>query len=134
TNTTGTPTATGPVALTGSTASATLNVLTAPTLAKAFGVADLASGGNTSLTVTIGNTNASALTLTSALTDTFPAGMTIGTAGNTGTCAGVTATAGTNNFSIASGTSIPAGGCTVIVNVTSSTPGAATNTIAAGAL
>lgn len=105
-----------------------------PTIAKSFGVSSIASGGNTSLTVTIGNTNAGALFLTSLFTDTLPTGMTIGTAGNTGTCTGVTATAGAGSFTIANGASIPAGGCTVIVNVTSSTPGAAVNTIAAGDL
>jgi uncharacterized repeat protein (TIGR01451 family) len=114
--------------------SGTLTVLAPPTIAKAFAVGNLASGGNTSLTVTIGNTNAGAITLTGALPDTFPTGMTIGTAGNTGTCGGVTAAAGAGSFTMANGTSIPAGGCTIIVNVTSSTVGAATNTIAAGAL
>src|SRR6185503_18013216 len=84
-NTTGTVTATGPVALTGGTANASLTVGVPPTITKSFGVTNLASGGNTNLTVTIGNTNASAITLTSALTDTFPTGMTINTAGNAGT-------------------------------------------------
>ena len=134
-NTTGTASATGPVALTGLTANATLTVAAvAPTITKAFAVGSLASGGNTNLTVTVGNTNGGAIALTSALTDTFPAGMTINTAGNTGTCAGVTATAGAGNFVLANGTAIPAGGCTIIVNVKSSTAGAAINTIAAGAL
>ena len=111
-----------------------VTVLNPPTITKAFSVTDLAAGGNTDLTVTIGNANAGAITLTSALTDTFPAGMTINTVGNTGTCTGVTATAGAGNFTIANGTSIPAGGCTVIVNVTSTTAGVATNTIPAGDL
>ena len=84
--------------------------------------------------MSIGNANAGAIVLTSALTDAFPAGMTINTAGNTGTCTGVTATAGAGNFSIANGNTIPAGGCTVIVNVTSSTAGAALNSIAIGDL
>jgi uncharacterized repeat protein (TIGR01451 family) len=134
-NTTGAPTATGPVALTGGAASATLTVApAAPTVSVSFGAESLASGGNTSLTLNIGNGNAGAIPLTGALTDTLPAGMKIGTAGNTGTCGGVTANAGAGSFSIASGTSIPAGGCTVIVNVTSSTEGPAVNSIAAGAL
>ena len=72
----------------------------------------MAAGDNTNLTVTIGNTNASTITLTSALTDIFPANMTIAAAGNTGTCTGVTATAGDNKFTMASGTAIPAGGDT----------------------
>ncbi|MDP2990790.1 MAG: hypothetical protein Q8O57_09535, partial [Kiritimatiellota bacterium] len=110
-------------------ANLTVSTLVAPTVAKSFVAANLASGGNTNLTVTIGNTNLVAITLTADLVDTFPAGMTINTAGNTGSCTGVTATAGASSFTMAGGTSIPAGGCTVIVNVTSSTAGVATNTI-----
>lgn len=113
---------------------ATLIVAYPPTVTKSFAVGSLASGGNTNLTLTIGNTNSGAISLLSQFTDTLPAGMTIATAGNSGTCSGVTATAGANSFSIANGTSIPAGGCTVIVNITSSTAGAATNNIAIGAL
>ena len=134
TNTTGTPTSTGPVALTGSAATATLNGTQAPTVTKTFAVPALANGGNTNMTVTISNTNASAITLTSAFTDSFPAGMTINSAGNSGSCGGVTATAGSGSFTMANGSSIPTGGCTVIVNVTSSSAGAAVNTIAANAL
>ena len=114
---------------------ACVTVLAFPTLSKAFTPASIASGGSSTLTVTLGNSNASAITLTSALTDNFPAGVTIGTAGNTGTCSGVTATAGATSFTVANGTSIAATtGCTVVVNVTSSTVGAATNTIPIGAL
>jgi len=134
-NTTGAPSATGPATVGGSAGSATLTVNPiAPTVAEAFGVSNLASGGSTTLTLTIGNGNTGAIALTSALTDTLPTGMTIGTTGNSGTCAGVTATAGAGSFSMASGASIPAGGCTVVVNVTSSTAGVATETINAGDL
>ncbi len=86
---------------TGGTASASLTVLIPPTISKAFAVSNIASGGNTSLTVTIGNSNASAITLTSVLTDTLPTGMTINTAGNSGTCTGVTPTAGAGSFTMA---------------------------------
>jgi uncharacterized repeat protein (TIGR01451 family) len=134
-NVTGAAAAAGPVALTGTTGSATLTVTPiAPTVSKAFASSTIASGGNTNLTVTLGNDNAGPITLTSALTDSFPSGLTIGSAGNTGSCAGVTATAGAGSFTMASGSSIPAGGCTIIVNVKSSTAGAALNSIAAGAL
>jgi len=134
-NTTGTPASTGPIALTGTAANATLTMLVPPTISKAFTASNIASGGNTSLTVTIGNSNASAISLTGLLTDTLPTGMTILTpGGNSGTCTGVTATANVASFSMASGTSIPAAGCTVIVNVTSSTAGPATNTFGVGAL
>lgn len=131
-NTTGAPSATGPVSLTGTTATATLAI--SPTVTKSFASSNISSGSNTNLTVTIGNSNATAITLSSAFTDTFPAGMTINTAGNSGTCPSVTATAGATSFTMASGASIPTGGCTVIVNVTKSTVGTVTNTIASNAL
>ena len=118
-------------------ASANVNVLTPPTVAKAFGAASFAPGGNTSVTITIGNTNGMAITTSAVFTDALPAApgaMTVNTTGNTGTCSGVTATAGSANITMASGTSIPAGGCTIIVSVTAVTLGTYNNTIAAGAL
>ncbi len=88
-NTTGMPASTGPIALTGTAANATLTMLVPPTISKAFTASNIASGGNTSLTVTIGNSNASAISLTGILTDTLPTGMTILTpGGNSGTCTG----------------------------------------------
>ena len=119
---------------TAASASLTVTALNAPTLTKTSAAAAIAAGGNTNLTITIGNSNAVAITLSAVFTDTFPSGMTLNTAGNSGTCTGVTATAGANNITIANATSIPAGGCTIIINVTSSTAGANTNTLAAGAL
>ncbi len=118
----------------GPNASATLTVLAPPTIAKVFSPTTIASGANSTLTVNISNPNTAAIFLTALFTDTFPAGMTINTAGNSGSCTAVTATAGAGSFTIANGTSIPAGGCTVIVDVTSSTVGTPTNTIAAGTL
>ena len=118
-------------------ASANVNVVARPTVTKAFGAATFGSAGNTSLTITIGNTNAVAITTSAVLTDTLPVApgaMTVNIAGSTGTCANVTATAGSSSITMASGTSIPAGGCTIIVNVTATTVGVYTNTIAAGAL
>lgn len=117
--------------------SASNTILIRPTVSKAFGVASFLPGGNTSATITIGNANGAPITTTSVFTDALPAApgpMTVNTAGNTGTCPNVTATAGSNSISMASGTVIPAGGCTIIVNVTATTVGTYTNTIAAGAL
>ncbi|WP_460596085.1 DUF7933 domain-containing protein [Geomonas sp. Red276] len=134
-NTTAPPTATGPAALTGTGASATLTVAPiAPTVAEDFAATNLPTGGTTTLTVTLGNANAGAIALTSAFTDVLPAGMTIGTAGSTGTCGGVTATAGSTSFTMASGSTIPTGGCTIIVNIVSSGAGSGSDTIAVGDL
>ena len=90
------------------------------------------------MTLTLGNSNASAITLSSVLTDTLPVSpgaMVIATPNNLGgTCSGVTAVAGSGTITVASGTSIPPGGCTVTVDITASTLGTYTNTIPAGGL
>ncbi|MHB8764078.1 MAG: DUF7933 domain-containing protein, partial [Deferrisomatales bacterium] len=134
-NTTGAPVTTGPVPLTGTPAGpVTLTVSSTPTVAQAFDPAAIAAGGTSALTVTLGNPNGAAIALTDDFTVTLPAGMTLAAAGSTGTCAGVTAANGAGSVSVANGTSLPAGDCTVVVTVTSTTPGTATHTVAAGAL
>src|SRR6185503_1275777 len=73
-NTTGAPTATGPVALTGSAVgpiTLTVTGAVAPTVTKAFTASTLAVGSTTTLTITVQNTNAVALTSV-AFTDTYP--------------------------------------------------------------
>ncbi len=116
---------------------ATNTIQMRPTVTKSFGSPAIAAGATTSLTINVGNANTIAITLSSALTDTLPAApgpMTVKTTGNTGTCAGVTATAGSGSVTMANGTSIPAGGCTIVVAVTAITAGTYINTIAAGQL
>ncbi|MCX7256077.1 MAG: hypothetical protein NTZ64_04895 [Polaromonas sp.] len=111
-------------------ATATLLVVNTPGIAKAFGTSPIAVGGSTTLTFTLSNTNATALT-GAAFTDNL-VNMSIATPGAaTGSCTGV----GTNLFSAGqtalnfTGLTIPASGsCTVIVNVTSSTAGVNPNT------
>jgi hypothetical protein len=118
-------------------ASDTLTVtVVAPTMSKSFSPSSITAGSTSTLTISLGNTNASAATLSAILTDTLPAGMTVASTPNIGdTCGGtVTAGAGSGTVTYASGATIPSGGCTITVDVTSSTPGDAVNTIAAGAL
>lgn len=123
------------------TANADLNVNDLPTITKAFSTDPIAYGATSTLTITLGNTNASSATLTSPLIDTLP------TAGNGdvvvavtpnigGTCntANVTAIAGASTITYASGAIIPSGGCTITVDISSTTPGTHTNTIAVGDL
>ncbi len=115
----------------------TLLVLNLPTVTKAFASSTILLGATSTLTITLGNANASAITLTSILTDSLPAGVVVATPNAlAGTCTAgsVSATAGGTSVSYASGASIASGGCTIIVNVTSTVPGVYTNTIAAGAL
>jgi hypothetical protein len=124
-----------------SAATATLTVtpaLVAPTLSKAFSPASVTVDTASTLTLTLGNTNASALSLTAALTDTLPSGLVVSnpaSAATTCPSGSVTATAGSGSVTLASGTQIPANGsCTVTVHVQSATAGSYVNTIAAGAL
>jgi uncharacterized repeat protein (TIGR01451 family) len=120
---------TGPLATNGGTAPPasaplTVNAL-GPTLTKAIAPATIAPGGTATLTLALGNTGSSPLTLTAAFVDNMPAGVTT-TSGNTGTCAGVSVASTT--ITMASGSTIPPGGCTIVVTITSSTPGTVTNT------
>ncbi len=111
------------------------------TISKSFGADPIAIGGISTLTITLGNINATAATLTANLVDTLPTAgngdVVVATTPNIGgTCnsANVTAIAGTTAITYASGATIPAGGCTITVDVTSATAGIYTNTIAADAL
>ena len=123
---------------TGNSANATLTVvaLNVPTLSKSFASAGpIAPGTANSLTLTLGNSNASAITLSAALVDNLPSGMTVASPANSsGSCVGVTATPGANKITLAAGASIPPGACTVVADVVASTGGNFTNTLAAGAL
>jgi hypothetical protein len=109
-----------------------------PTIGKAFAPGSVLTGMDSVLTLTLGNANASAATLTSTLVDTFPSGLVVSTSpGASTTCPGgsVTAQSGQGSFSLSSGAGIPANGaCTVSVNVRSATAGSYVNTIPVGAL
>jgi uncharacterized repeat protein (TIGR01451 family) len=85
------------------------------------------------LTYNLGNTTGYPMTLTSAFSNTLPAGMTIVGASPGGTCTGVTATTGSNTVAMANGTQIPNGGCTITVSVASSAVGTRTVSVPAGA-
>jgi uncharacterized repeat protein (TIGR01451 family) len=114
-----------------------------PTITKAFSPNNIVGVPATStLTLTLGNSNTVPIYAIQTLTDTFPTGLTVNNPNNLGgTCTTdaanvgkVTATAGSNTLSIVDGLKIPAGGCTITVDVRTSTTGTFPNTIAAGAL
>ncbi len=125
-----------------SATTATLTVFAAPTFAKAFAAPkNVAVGGATTLTFTLTNGNAQALTGATFIDD-FPAGVGLANATVGGSCAagavqsrattGATPfgaiTAGHISIQVA-GYTIPASGsCTIVVNVVSSTAGAKANT------
>ncbi|HVO52005.1 MAG TPA: DUF11 domain-containing protein, partial [Thermoanaerobaculia bacterium] len=120
-------------------ASASLAVgsaLLPPTMAKAFSPSAIAVGGTSTLTITLGNPNAGALTLAGDFTDSLPGNVAVAAIPNVGgTCMAtgvVTASGGTVTW--AAGSTIPSGGCTINVDVTSAVPGSYTNTIPATAL
>jgi outer membrane lipase/esterase len=107
-----------------------------------FAPAAFQSGGTSRLTITLGNTNPNGATafLISTLTDTLPPGLTVANpAGIGGSCTAgaIGASAGGRSVSYGSDAPIPAGGCTIQVNVTgtSTTRNTSyTDSIAAGAL
>ncbi len=113
-------------------------ILVAPTVTKAFAPATVTTGSPSTLTITLANTNATAATLSAALTDNLPNGLVVAStpaAATTCTSGTVTAAAGTGSVSLASGAQIPANGnCTVTVNVSAALPGSYANVIPGGAL
>ncbi|HPM65951.1 MAG TPA: SdrD B-like domain-containing protein [Piscinibacter sp.] len=124
-------------------ASAPFTTLTPPTLGKQFSPVQIASGGSATLRISLGNPNASAITLTSALVDNLPvapsqmrlsASTPLVTAQTTCTLGSITAAANATSVTYASGASIPPGGCVIVVNVTGSAEGTYNNVIAASGL
>ena len=119
--------------------SARLVVSTPPTVTKQFAPAVIPPNGISTLTIVLGNSNSSDVTLTSAFVDTLPTApgaiVVAATPNVVKTCPGtVTAAAGSGTVTYASGAIVPAGGCTISVDVTGATPGDHTNNIPAGAL
>jgi len=93
---------------TGGTASASINVVAPPSIAKAFNPAAIALNGTTSLTFTITNPIANTVALTGvAFTDTFPTGLTL--ANSSASICGGTLTA-------IAPTSIGLSGATIAIN------------------
>ena len=125
-------------------ATAAFTVAVPPTLGKQFSPVQIGSGGNTKLRIVLGNSNAVAISTTANLIDTLPqtpGALTIGTpaidsvtADPLPRCTGASASTGGTTITIASGTSIPAGGCVVIANVTGTVDGIYNNVIPASAL
>jgi uncharacterized repeat protein (TIGR01451 family) len=106
-----------------------------PTVAKSFAPDTISQGGISTLTIQLGNAFGAAITLTSPFVDTLPANVLVAPTpdiGGTCTTTNVVANAGTVTYN--SGSTIPNGGCTITVQVTSATNAVYVNTIPAGAL
>ncbi len=116
---------------TGGTASASINVVAPPSIAKVFNPSTIVLNATTSLTFTITNPAANAVAETGvAFADTLPAGIVVATPnGLTNTCGGTaTAVAGSGSISLTGGTIAAGNVCTVTVNVTGTSSGNFTNT------
>ncbi len=101
----------------------------APTITKVFSPDNIAVNGTSTLTITITNPNAFALT-NAAMTDTYPTEITNTTPANASTdCGGIlTAVDGGGNVTLSGGTIPASGSCSITVDVTSATQGTHTNT------
>jgi Domain of unknown function (DUF4214) len=116
----------------GAAASASINVVAPPAIAKTFGKAVIPLNGLTTLTFTLTNPAANAVALTGVgFNDTLPAGMVVATPNGLGnTCGGTpTAVAGSGTVSISGVTLAINGSCTVAVNVRGTAPGIDVNTV-----
>ncbi|MDX2255926.1 MAG: hypothetical protein NW214_10445 [Pseudanabaenaceae cyanobacterium bins.39] len=114
---------------------ATVTAAILPTVAKSFAPATINQGGISTLTIQLGNASGAAITLTSPLVDTLPSNVLVATTPNIGgtcTTANVATTATTITYN--NGSTIPNGGCTITVQVTSATNGVYVNTIPINAL
>jgi uncharacterized repeat protein (TIGR01451 family) len=117
----------------GNTASANITVVAPPTVSKAFGAATIPLNGTTSLTLTVGNPNATVALTGIAFSDTLPAGLVVATPnGQGGTCTGtITDVAGSSSVSLAGGSLGTSANCTITLNVTGTTAGVKNNTTGA---
>jgi CSLREA domain-containing protein/uncharacterized repeat protein (TIGR01451 family) len=109
---------------------ASLDVIQAPTVAKAFGAASIPLNGSTSLTFNFSNPNATTSLVGIALNDTLPSGLVVANPnGLGGTCsADVTANPGSNSIAVVNLVVAGAASCTVVVNVTGISGGTKNNT------
>lgn len=121
-------TADGGININSTTANTT--VVHPPTVSKAFGAANIATGANTTLTFTVGNANPATAFTNVAFTDNLPAGLVVATPnGLVNNCGGtVSAAAGSGTISVSALSRAANSTCTIVVNVTGTTEGAKNNT------
>jgi uncharacterized repeat protein (TIGR01451 family) len=114
-----------------SAATATLSVLPHPSVSKQFVPPAIQPSGTSTLTITLANSSATAVT-GAAFTDTYPAGV-VNNGAPSSNCGGSLTSTG-NSVSLSGGI-IPANGtCFVSINVTSSTSGSYGNLLPVGGL
>ncbi|HLJ27705.1 MAG TPA: Ig-like domain-containing protein [Candidatus Angelobacter sp.] len=109
---------------------ATIAVVAAAGISKAFGAANIPLTGTTSLTFTLNNPNATVALIGVGFTDTLPAGLVVATPnGLTGSCGGgtITAAAGSGSVTLTGATLAASASCTFAVNVRAIAGGAQVN-------
>jgi predicted outer membrane repeat protein len=115
----------------GTTSNGSTVVVAGPTLSAAFGASSIPLNGTTTLTFTLNNPNSSTDFTGVQFSDSLPTGATIvvaATPGVSNTCGGtVTAVAGAGTISLSGGTLGHGASCTVVVTVTGTAAGTATN-------
>ncbi len=117
---------------TGNTSTASVTVISPPSITKSFGATGIAIGGSASLSFTVTNPNATGSLTGVTFTDTLPAGLVVSSPNAlTGTCGGgtITATAGASSVGLAAATLAGAASCTFSVNVTGTTAGVKNNSV-----
>jgi fimbrial isopeptide formation D2 family protein len=113
---------------TGGTASASINVVAPPSIAKVFNPSSIALNATTSLTFTITNPAANAVALTGvAFTDTLPTGLTVANASAT-VCGGTLTTTAPTGIALSGATINANSQCQFSVTVTGAAAGSYTNT------
>ena len=113
---------------TGGTASASINVVAPPSIAKVFNPSNIALNATTSLTFTITNPAANAVSLTGvAFSDTLPTGLTVANATAT-VCGGTLTTTAPTGIALTGATIAANGQCQFSVTVTGAASGQYTNT------
>ena len=135
-NTNGGCTVADPTAAACATDSNALNVVT-PEPTKAFSPTQVDFGSNSTLTITLTNTNDFDATLQSDFVDSLPTDLTLTTPANASTtCTGtLVAIDGDTDIALLQGATIPANGsCTITADVTSGFAGDYTNQLPAGSL
>ena len=115
------------------TASLTVSAPVAPTVSATFAPASVSTNSQSTLTITLSNSNAYPLTK-AALTNTVPSGVTIATSPVPATTCNGSLTAGSGTETLAGGTLPANGSCTITLSVSSGAAGSYTDTLAAGSL
>jgi uncharacterized repeat protein (TIGR01451 family) len=109
----------------------TLTVLSPPTVTKSFSPNLIGVGASSTMTITLTNPNAIAIT-GAAFADTYPANL-VNNGGLVNNCGGST-TAGASALTFTGGTIPVNGSCTISILVTSATANTYTNTLASGSV